>query len=77
MGVAVNVEQARYLYVRLVSETRMAATAHTKQKWLHRPLEHCRSCQALAQDVDAASIRLDLAVAEASIARTRASVAYA
>lgn len=75
-GGSVTVEDARRLYAIHASELRMATVAHGRQRWLHRPQERCVSCQTVALACDAASIDLDLAVAQESEERTRRSVAW-
>lgn len=59
-----SVEEARKRYRALQSELRMAAVAHGRQKWLHRPQNACQGCHDLGLAIDAASIDLDNAVAE-------------
>jgi hypothetical protein len=45
--------------------------------WMVVPVERCPSCHQLGLGIEAASVALDLAEAEASIERLRRSVAWA
>jgi hypothetical protein len=70
-----TVALARHEYAAIARTVSGRADDHL-DGWVPVPVERCPTCHWLGLETEAASIRLDLAEAEASIERLRQSVAW-
>jgi hypothetical protein len=70
-----SVTLARFEYALMTRMTSDQVDDHLGG-WVPVPVERCRGCHGLGLGIEAASVALDMAEAEASIERLRRSVAW-